>query len=401
MLRVGVTGGIGSGKSTVARRLGELGAEVVDADRVAREVVEPGTPVLRLIRERFGEGVIRAEGSLDRARLADLVFTDPAALRDLEAITGPAIAERVATLRAAVPPGVVSVFDMPLLVERGLWVHEHLAVVVGADPEVRVRRLVEQRGLREADVRARMATQATDADRRAAADVWLENDGTESSLAQSADALWQERIAPFNANVVGGIRAVPPNLEAVVEPRADWAERGLRATARIGAALTAAGARAQVEHVGSTSVPGLPARDVVDVQVGLATLETADDPAVRDAMRTAGYVLVPGDDQDTPLPAGASPAGWRKRCYGSCDPGNVVHVHVRQVGSPGWHFALLLRDWLRACPKELRAYAAAERRLLESDPRTSGGAAAHEPWLAGAFSRAQAWATSTRWSPAA
>src|SRR6476619_2769141 len=147
MLRVGVTGGIGSGKSTVSRRLGELGAHVVDADAVAREVVEPGQPTLAAIRERFGAAVIRPDGTLDRAGLAAVVFADPDELAALDAITGPAIAARVAALRAAAPADAVSVYDMPLLVERGLWVHEHLSVVVEAGEETRVRRLVEQRGL--------------------------------------------------------------------------------------------------------------------------------------------------------------------------------------------------------------------------------------------------------------
>ena len=128
MVRVGLTGGIGSGKSTVAGVLRELGAVVTDADRVAREVVEPGAPALRAIRERFGEKVIQPDGRLDRAGLAAVVFPDPAALRALEAITGPAIADRVSQLRAAVPAHRVDVYDMPLLVEKGLWVHEHLTL---------------------------------------------------------------------------------------------------------------------------------------------------------------------------------------------------------------------------------------------------------------------------------
>jgi dephospho-CoA kinase len=137
---VGLTGGIGSGKSTVARRFAELGAVVIDADQVAREVVEPGEPTLARIRDRFGAQVISADGSLDRAGLAALAFPDPEALAALNAITGPAILERVAELRAKVPNDRVSVFDMPLLVERRLWVHEHLTIVVDVDVETRVKR---------------------------------------------------------------------------------------------------------------------------------------------------------------------------------------------------------------------------------------------------------------------
>ena len=120
MLRVGLTGGIGSGKSTVAALLRELGAAVTDADAVAREVVQSGQPALGAIAAEFGRGVIRPDGSLDRAALAAIVFPDPQRLQALEAITGPAIAARVASLRGAVPPALVDVYDMPWLVEKGL-----------------------------------------------------------------------------------------------------------------------------------------------------------------------------------------------------------------------------------------------------------------------------------------
>ncbi|HET7398434.1 MAG TPA: dephospho-CoA kinase [Intrasporangium sp.] len=401
MLRVGVTGGIGSGKSTAARRLAELGACVVDADVVAREVVEPGTPALRLIRERFGDEVIRPEGDLDRARLAGIVFHDAAALRDLEAITGPSITEGVARLRANTPPGVVSVFDMPLLVERRLWVHEHLAVVVGAHVETRVRRLVEQRGLGEEDVRARIAAQATDDDRRAAADVWLDNDAGPDDLLRLVDAVWHDRIAPFNANVVGGIRASRPELGAVVDPRADWAARGRRTTARIEAALARDGIDVDVEHIGSTAVPGLLAKDVIDVQVGVPSIDRADGQGLAAALRRAGYVRVREITRDTPHPEGADAGGWVKRFYGGCDPGNLVHVHVRERGSAGWRFALLFRDWLIARPDEREAYAAEKRRLLALDPRTSAYVEGKEPWFSGAYERASAWARETGWTPTA
>ena len=230
MLRVGVTGGIGSGKSTVSRRLGELGAHVVDADAVAREVVEPGEPTLQRIRERFGDGVIRADGSLDRASLAAVVFPDRDALDALDAITGPAIASRVAGQRSAAPHDGVSVYDMPLLVERGLWVHEHLTVVVEADVETRVRRLVEQRGLPEEDARHRIAAQATDEQRRAVADVVLDNAGTPDDLVRAVDVLWAERLEPYAANLASGTRSRRPDRahDVVVPPRGDWEPRAER-----------------------------------------------------------------------------------------------------------------------------------------------------------------------------
>lgn len=399
MLRVGVTGGIGSGKSTVARLLGELGATVVDADQVAREVVEPGQPALAAIRERFGDGVIRADGSLDRAGLAAIVFPDPDELAALEAITGPAIAERVAARRANVPDDDVTVFDMPLLVEHGLWVHEHLNVVVGVDAETRVRRLVEQRGLGEEDVRARIATQASDEDRRAVADVWIDNNGTPEQLSAEVDELWNERIVPFNENVLGGIRSRRPELGAVVEPQADWPARAHRLVAKLEAALEPLATVTDVQHIGSTAVPGLLAKDVIDLQVGVRHLADADSEEFRQAMREAGHAESPGNTQDQPHPPGSDPEPWMKRFYGSCDPANIAHVHVREQGSAGWDLALLFRDWLRAVPAERDAYAADKRRLLDLDPRTSAYVEAKEPWFLAAHDRAQEWAHRTGWRP--
>jgi dephospho-CoA kinase len=399
VLRVGVTGGIGSGKSTVSRRLGELGAHVVDADAVAREVVEPGEPTLIRIRERFGETVISPDGSLDRAALAAIVFPDRAALDDLDSITGPAIAARVAARRAAAPSGTVSVYDMPLLVERGLWVHEHLSVVVEADAETRVRRLVEQRGLDEADARHRIAAQASDAERRAVADVVLDNSGSPADLVAAVDDLWRGRIQPYAANLAESRRSRRPDRNAVVEPRDDWGPKGARVVARIGAALARSGVATEVSHIGSTSVPGLPAKDVIDVQVGVRHLADADRDDVGAALRDAGYVFTHGNHADTPHPAGADPEQWRKRFLGGCDPGVVVHVHVREHGSTGWRFALLFRDWLTHEPAERDAYAAEKRRLLAADDRTDAYVEAKEPWFEDAWHRADEWAERTGWQP--
>ncbi len=400
MLRVGVTGGIGSGKSTVARLLGELGAVVIDADQVAREVVEPGEPALEAIRSRFGDRVIRADGTLDRAGLAAIVFPDPDELAALEAITGPAIAEGVARRRSEVARDDVTVFDMPLLVEHGLWVHEHLTIVVGAETETRVRRLVE-RGLDEADARARIARQATDEDRRAVADVWIDNNGTPDDLSARVDALWHERLVPFNENVLGGIRSHRPEIGAVVEPRDDWPARAQRLVAKLEAALEPLPGVTVVEHIGSTAIPGLLAKDVIDLQIGVGELADADSEAFRAAMRRAGYAESPGNTQDAPHPPGSDPEPWSKRFYGSCDPENIAHVHVRALGSPGWVFALLFRDWLRAVPSEREAYAAEKRRLLDLDPRTSAYVEAKEPWFLEAYERAQQWRGESGWEPPA
>ena len=401
MLRVGVTGGIGSGKSTVSRRLAELGAHVVDADAVARGVVEPGQPTLEAIRGRFGAAVIRPDGTLDRAGLAAVVFADADELAALDAITGPAIVARVAALRAAAPPDAVSVYDMPLLVERGLWVHEHLAVVVEADADTRVRRLVEQRGLDADDARRRIAAQATDAQRRAVADVVLPNDGTPEDLARAVDALWEQRLAPYAANLASGTRSRRPDRagDCVVEPRPDWEARAERVVARLAAALAPTGVLTEVSHVGSTSVPDLLAKDVVDVQVGVRHLADVERADVRASFADAGYVFNHGIHADTPHPEGADASAWLKQFLGGCDPGNHVHVHVREHGSAGWRFAILFRDWLRHEPAERDAYAAEKRRLLGQHATTSEYVVAKEPWFEGAWHRANAWAERTGWRP--
>jgi dephospho-CoA kinase len=398
VLRVGLTGGIGSGKSSVASRLRALGAHVVDADAVAREVVEPGTEALRLIRDRFGNAMIREDGTLDRAGLAAVVFHDRDALRALEAITTPAITARVTALRREAPAGGVSVFDMPLLVERGLWVHEHLTLVVDVDAETRVRRLVAQRGLPESDARARIAAQASDGERRAVADEIVDNSGTPEQLGHIVDALWRERIEPYAANLRDGIRTRRVGRGAVVQPREDWGRAGERVVAKLAAALAPTGVATEVSHIGSTAVPGLLAKDVIDVQVGVRHLAEADRDDVRQAMRDAGYILSQGNSADTPK-SGTDPASWGKRFYGGCDPALVVHVHVREFGSPGWRFALLFRDWLVHVPAEREAYAAEKRRLLAIDDDTDAYVVAKEPWFDDAWRRAQAWADETGWRP--
>ncbi len=191
VLRVGLTGGIGSGKSTVARLLVGRGAVVVDADLLAREVVAPGTEGLRQVEAEF-PGVV-SDGELDRAALAAVVFADPERRRALEAITHPLIAARTAALAATVPAGGVLIHDVPLLVERGMAPAYDLVVVVEAPLEVRLRRLAG-RGLPEEQARERMAHQASDAERRAVADVVLDNGGTLADLSAQVDRTWRDRI---------------------------------------------------------------------------------------------------------------------------------------------------------------------------------------------------------------
>ena len=195
MLTVGLTGGIGSGKSEVSRRLCGLGAVVVDADAVAREVVEPGTPGLAAVVERFGTSVLGPDGALDRPALAAIVFTDPEARARLDGIVHPLVRARATELAAAAPPDAVVVHDVPLLVETRQEGRYDLVLVVEAAPESRVARLVH-RGLSEEDAQARIAAQATDEQRRAAADVVLDNSGTPEELAAQVDRFWADRVAP-------------------------------------------------------------------------------------------------------------------------------------------------------------------------------------------------------------
>lgn len=182
MLRVGLTGGIGSGKSEVARRLAAAGALVIDADAIAREVVEPGTPGLAEVVAAFGEEVLDADGRLDRPRLGGIVFSDTAKLERLNAIVHPRVAERTEELMARAPEDAVVVYDVPLLVENGLQEMYDLVVVVDAPEELRVRRLVEDRGMPEEQARARIAAQASREERLAAADIVVENAGSKAEL---------------------------------------------------------------------------------------------------------------------------------------------------------------------------------------------------------------------------
>lgn len=194
MLLVALTGGIASGKSTVARRLAEHGAVIVDADQVARDVVAPGEPALARIAEEFGPGVIAADGSLDRPALGAIVFRDPEGRQKLNAITHPAVLARSRELFAAAAeadPDAIVVYDIPLLVEAGRHDEFDLVVVVRAATETRIARMVELRGMTREEALHRLNSQATDAERVAIADVVIDADGTvEETLAQ-ADQLWE------------------------------------------------------------------------------------------------------------------------------------------------------------------------------------------------------------------
>jgi dephospho-CoA kinase len=198
MLRVGLTGGIGSGKSEVSRRLAALGAVVVDADEGARAVVEPGTPGLDLIVETFGPGVLRADGTLDRAKVGEIVFGDDEARDRLNAIVHPLVhewmlAEEAVIVRAS-GDDVVVVHDIPLLAEGGeeRSAEFDLIIVVDVPPELQVVRLAETRGMTAEQARARMAAQASRAERLAIADIVIDNSGTLADLEQRVTEVWDD-----------------------------------------------------------------------------------------------------------------------------------------------------------------------------------------------------------------
>ncbi|TDD44006.1 dephospho-CoA kinase [Nonomuraea terrae] len=192
MLKIGLTGGIGSGKSEVSKRLSAKGAVVVDADRIAREVVEPGTLGLARVVARFGEEVLRPDGALDRPKLGSIVFADSEKLAALNAIVHPLVGERVAELQAQAPDDAILVYDVPLLVENNLAPMYDVVVVVDAADDVRVRRLAEHRDMPEADAKARIAAQASREARLAAAHIVIPNEGTLEELDARVDEVWEE-----------------------------------------------------------------------------------------------------------------------------------------------------------------------------------------------------------------
>jgi len=310
MLRIGLTGGIGAGKSTVSATFAECGGVIVDGDVIAREVVEPGTEGLAKLVEAFGDDILLPDGALDRPALAAKAFGDEEQRATLNGIVHPLVAQRRAEIIDSVSDEKVIVEDIPLLVESGMAPLFPLVVIVHADPDVRVQRLIK-RGMAESDARARIAAQATDEQRHAVADVWLDNSGSESELVDRAGELWRERVMPFAENLRAGRAVDAPSAVVAADPT--WQEQGRRIVERL---KTACGHHAVgVEHVGPTAVPGRDARDLIEVRVTVASPEGAaelDGPLLR-----AGYPRV---DESR---------------YASADPGRPTNVYVRVGDSRG------------------------------------------------------------------
>ncbi|WP_328533775.1 dephospho-CoA kinase [Micromonospora zamorensis] len=393
MLRVGLTGGIGSGKSAAAARLVERGAVLIDADRVAREVVAPGTEGLAEIVAAFSDAVLDDDGALDRVALGAVVFADEKARRRLESITHPRVRARTAELAAAAAPGAIVVNDVPLLVEVGLAPTYHLVIVVQTAVTTRLERLARDRGMDRAEAERRIAAQADDARRRAAADVVLTNDGSLADLHDAVDDLWRQRLLPYEDNLRER-RVVLPGRVDPAGTDASWPEQYERLAARIRHTLGSDALR--IDHIGSTALPGLAAQDVIDVQVAVRSLADADGALV-DRLANAGFPRVPGHWWDDPRPAGSG--RWEKRLHGSADPARPVRLHVRVADSPGWRYALLMRDHLRADPDQRAAYLLLKRDLVDAAPEAGDSGTARDPWFDEEYLRAEQWAEQTGWRP--
>jgi dephospho-CoA kinase len=194
VLRVGLTGGIGSGKSETSRCFVGCGAVLIDADQAAHDVVAVGTPGLAKVVAEFGPEVLKPDGSLDRERVAAIVFADPEALKRLNAIVHPLVGERMAVLAAGAPEAAVLLYDVPLIAENNLAKGFDVVVVVDVPPDTQLDRLVRIRGMSEDDARARMAHQATREQRLAIADIVIDNSGTLDDLARQVRAAWVDLV---------------------------------------------------------------------------------------------------------------------------------------------------------------------------------------------------------------
>ena len=255
----------------------------------------------------------------------------------------PLVGRRREEIIAAVSDDAVVVEDIPLLVETGMAPMFPLVVVVHADEETRVERLIK-RGMDEADARARIAAQASEEQRRAIADVLLDNSGSQGELVERARDIWYQRVLPLAHNIrTRETVRVPPKL-VPYDPA--WPDDARRIIDRL---KMACGPKAlRVDHIGSTAVPGMDAKDVIDIQVTVESLDVADELA--DALRRASATPASRASPAT-LPHDGDPSLWRKRIHGAADPGRPANVHIRVDGWPNQQFALLFVDWLSGQPR--------------------------------------------------
>jgi dephospho-CoA kinase len=339
VLKVGLTGGIGAGKSAVAQRMTELGAVLIDADRLAREVVAGGTDGLAEVVEAFGPGVLGADGELDRPALGARVFGDDEARRRLEKIIHPRVRARAAELAAAAPPTAIVVNDVPLLVETGQAPSYHLVVVVQADTGTRIRRLAETRGMPAEQAGARIAKQATDDQRRAVADVVLDNNTSLADLDDQVDRLWRERLRPFEENLRRNRSAPHDEVLRIADYDPSWPAQAERLIARIrparegpdrphaGRPDAGPGGRAG-RRPGGCGLPA-PVRGVGGQRARHSGRDLAEAPARRCRSRPSGQSARTGDR----LPGVAvRPGDARPPQGGAGGPGRVRGGQGRMVG---------------------------------------------------------------------
>lgn len=329
MLHVGLTGGIGSGKSTVAAQLAGLGAVLIDSDGLAREVLAPGTAGLRAVISRFGAEILGDDGALDRAALATQVFADPQARADLEAITHPRIATRTAQLvaQADAAQAEVVVHEVPLLVEKAMQADYHLVVVAHADAAERLRRIVASRDTTAQAARERIDSQATDEQRRAVADVWLDTCNSQEHTRVEVDRLWRSRLQPFAANLRAHRPAAWPADMSSRAPDPTWPQQARRLIERLRAAL---GPGDDVQHVGPTSELA-PAPDVLELRVTVdGDLATAAIKLSRAGFFAdhAAMAQAPGGNQTSGAPR------WHGRSADPGRPASVVATSRDQAAAP-------------------------------------------------------------------
>ncbi len=315
MLRVGLTGGIAAGKSTVASRLAQLGAVVVDADALSHDVLAPGTSGARLVRSTFGESFVDAEGVVDRAALGTLVFSDYEARRRLESITHPQIQELTAARFADAPADSILVHEIPLLVELDLADRYHLVLIVHAPEAERVARLVTGRGMTEVDAWARVHAQADDTARRAAADVWLDNTAAPDALIGQVDTLWHGRLVPFEAGIRGREPAVPTHDSVTANEPTTATVRRLTARVRRALGDLAAGVTSTSRGPSSASSP-VATLSITPIELAVVVATTTHEGQVDDALGDAGFPRATGPE-------------WVHR---SADPGCAVDIAVRRQG---------------------------------------------------------------------
>lgn len=353
MLRIGLTGGIGAGKSTVSRMLVAHGAVLVDADQIAREVVAPGQPLLELLAEAFGPQVLDGSGGLDRAALAAAAFIDAEHTAKLNALMHPAIRDRTAEHFARHAEAPIVVHDVPLLVENSMTPAYHLNLVVDVPAEVRLQRLIDARGMDREDAAARITRQADDETRRRACDVSIDNTGPVATTEDTVARLISSRIRPFAENLRRARRATRAALGLTDPEDADWDGDARRVIAKL---EHGTGAEFAIEHIGSTSVPGLPAKDVIDLQLLVPDLAAARQLAPR--LTELGY---PGEEMHDHLGEDGGEAKW---FHANTDPGRAVNLHVRVADSVGARFARAFRDLLSADAGARDEYLRLKRELM-------------------------------------